>query len=84
LSKFSDFGLAAPIIEAVAAEGYTLPTPIQAQAIPQVLSGRDLCGIAQTGTGQDSRFRIADSPAPLQRTGTANSRHLPSARAQPH
>jgi len=58
LPKFSDFGLAAPILEAVAAEGYTLPTPIQAQAIPQVLRGRDLCGIAQTGTGKTAAFAL--------------------------
>jgi ATP-dependent RNA helicase RhlE len=58
LSKFSDFGLAAPILEAVAAEGYTLPTPIQTQAIPQALIGRDLCGIAQTGTGKTAAFAL--------------------------
>jgi ATP-dependent RNA helicase RhlE len=58
LYKFSDFGLAAPILEAVAAEGYTTPTPIQSQAIPQVLRGRDLCGIAQTGTGKTAAFAL--------------------------
>jgi ATP-dependent RNA helicase RhlE len=58
LSKFSDFELATPILEAVAAEGYTIPTPIQSQAIPQVLHGRDLCGIAQTGTGKTAAFAL--------------------------
>jgi ATP-dependent RNA helicase RhlE len=58
LSQFSDFGLASPILEAVAAEGYTIPTPIQLQAIPQVLRGRDLCGIAQTGTGKTAAFAL--------------------------
>jgi ATP-dependent RNA helicase RhlE len=58
LSSFSDFGLAAPILQAVAAEGYAIPTPIQSQAIPQVLSGRDLCGIAQTGTGKTAAFAL--------------------------
>jgi ATP-dependent RNA helicase RhlE len=58
LSTFSDFELAAPILEAVAAEGYTTPTPIQSQAIPQVLRGRDLCGIAQTGTGKTAAFAL--------------------------
>ena len=58
VSDFSDFGLAAPILEAVASEGYTTPTPIQAQAIPPVLSGRDLCGIAQTGTGKTAAFGL--------------------------
>ena len=58
MSKFSDFELATPILEAVAAEGYTIPTPIQSQAIPQVLHGRDLCGIAQTGTGKTAAFAL--------------------------
>jgi ATP-dependent RNA helicase RhlE len=58
LPRFSDFGLAPPILQAVAAEGYTVPTPIQSQAIPQVLRGRDLCGIAQTGTGKTAAFAL--------------------------
>jgi ATP-dependent RNA helicase RhlE len=58
LSQFTDFGLAQPILKALAAEGYTQPTPIQAQAIPFVLEGRDLCGIAQTGTGKTAAFAL--------------------------
>jgi ATP-dependent RNA helicase RhlE len=58
LSSFSDFGLASPILRALAAEGYTTPTPIQSQAIPNVLVGRDLCGIAQTGTGKTAAFAL--------------------------
>jgi ATP-dependent RNA helicase RhlE len=58
LSNFSDLGLSAPILAALAAEGYTAPTPIQTQAIPPVLSGRDLCGIAQTGTGKTAAFAL--------------------------
>jgi ATP-dependent RNA helicase RhlE len=58
LLSFSDFGLAAKILQAVATEGYTTPTPIQSQAIPIVLSGRDLCGIAQTGTGKTAAFAL--------------------------
>jgi ATP-dependent RNA helicase RhlE len=58
LPSFSDFGLSAPIRRALAAEGYTTPTPIQSQAIPQVLDGRDLCGIAQTGTGKTVAFAL--------------------------
>jgi ATP-dependent RNA helicase RhlE len=58
LPSFSDFGLASPILRALAAEGYTTPTPIQSQAIPQVLGGRDLCGIAQTGTGKTAAFAL--------------------------
>jgi ATP-dependent RNA helicase RhlE len=52
LRQFSDLGLSAPILGALAAEGYETPTPIQLRAIPLVLGGRDLCGIAQTGTGK--------------------------------
>jgi len=55
-TQFSDLGLAEPILRAVIAEGYTTPTPIQIQAIPAILSGRDLLGIAQTGTGKTAAF----------------------------
>ena len=58
LTKFSDLGLAAPLQQALAAKGYDKPTPIQAQAIPAVLEGRDLCGIAQTGTGKTAAFAL--------------------------
>jgi ATP-dependent RNA helicase RhlE len=56
--EFSQLGLIAPIARAVAAEGYTTPTPIQAQAIPHVLGGRDLLGLAQTGTGKTAAFAL--------------------------
>ncbi len=58
MPNFSDFGLASPILHALAAEGYSTPTPIQVQAIPKVLAGRDLCGIAQTGTGKTAAFAL--------------------------
>ena len=58
MPNFSDFGLAAPILQALAFEGYATPTPIQTQAIPKVLAGRDLCGIAQTGTGKTAAFAL--------------------------
>jgi ATP-dependent RNA helicase RhlE len=58
LSQFSELGLAAPIARALAEENYTTPTPIQAQAIPPVISGRDLVGIAQTGTGKTAAFAL--------------------------
>jgi ATP-dependent RNA helicase RhlE len=73
LSAFSNFGLSEPILRALASEGYTQPTPIQSQAIPQVMTGRDLCGIAQTGTGKTAAFalpildRLAKSPKGLAR-----------------
>jgi ATP-dependent RNA helicase RhlE len=56
--QFSELGLIAPLAQAVAAEGYVTPTPIQAQAIPHVLAGRDLLGLAQTGTGKTAAFAL--------------------------
>ncbi|HEX3363541.1 DEAD/DEAH box helicase [Phenylobacterium sp.] len=58
MTQFTDFGLAAPLLKALAGEGYTTPTPIQAQAIPGVMAGRDLQGIAQTGTGKTAAFAL--------------------------
>ena len=58
LSDFSSLGLAEPILRAVAETGYTVPTPIQAQAIPLVLAGRDLLAAAQTGTGKTAGFTL--------------------------
>ncbi|SDL89755.1 DEAD/DEAH box helicase [Kriegella aquimaris] len=55
---FKDLELAEPILKAVEAEGYTNPTPIQAQAIPILLRGKDLLGVAQTGTGKTAAFGI--------------------------
>jgi ATP-dependent RNA helicase RhlE len=58
LTAFSDLGLAAPLLEVLAAEQYDVPTPIQVQAIPHILAGRDLIGIAQTGTGKTAAFSL--------------------------
>jgi ATP-dependent RNA helicase RhlE len=58
LTHFLDLGLSPPILGALAAERYTTPTPIQIQAIPPALAGRDLCGIAQTGTGKTAAFAL--------------------------
>ncbi|MGQ0686912.1 DEAD/DEAH box helicase [Bradyrhizobium sp.] len=54
--SFSNLGLSDKVLAAVAAAGYTTPTPIQAQAIPHVLARRDVLGIAQTGTGKTAAF----------------------------
>ncbi len=54
--KFSDFALRPEIVQAVADAGYQTPTPIQEQAIPVMLAGHDLLGIAQTGTGKTAAF----------------------------
>jgi len=56
--QFAELGLIQPIAQAVAAEGYEKPTPIQASAIPHVLAGRDLLGLAQTGTGKTAAFAL--------------------------
>ncbi len=56
--KFDDLGLSEKVLRAVAASGYTEPTPIQAQAIPHALAGRDILGIAQTGTGKTAAFTL--------------------------
>ena len=58
MSQFADLGLAAPLLKALASENYVAPTPIQAQAIPHVMAGRDLLGIAQTGTGKTAAFAL--------------------------
>ncbi|KAB8043344.1 DEAD/DEAH box helicase [Janthinobacterium aquaticum] len=55
---FSDFGLAPEILRALTEQGYSKPTPIQAQAIPVVLQGRDVMGAAQTGTGKTAGFSL--------------------------
>ncbi len=54
--SFDQLGLSQPALQALAAKGYIVPTPIQRQAIPPILSGRDLLGIAQTGTGKTAAF----------------------------
>jgi len=58
MTTFSDLELIEPLQSAVAAEGYTTPTPIQAAAIPHLLAGRDVLGIAQTGTGKTAAFAL--------------------------
>ncbi|MGO8693002.1 MAG: DEAD/DEAH box helicase [Rectinemataceae bacterium] len=55
---FSSLGLVEPVLSAVKAEGYEIPTPIQAAAIPALLAGRDLLGCAQTGTGKTAAFAL--------------------------
>jgi ATP-dependent RNA helicase RhlE len=70
MSFFEELGLAEPILRALEAKGYTEPTPIQRQSIPALLEGRDLLGIAQTGTGKTAAFalpslhRLAANPIP--------------------
>jgi ATP-dependent RNA helicase RhlE len=56
--EFQDLKLSDPLLRAVRAEGYQEPTPIQVQAIPHVLAGKDLIGCAQTGTGKTAAFAL--------------------------
>ncbi len=67
---FADLALSAPLLRALAEAGYATPTPIQARSIPMLLDGRDVLGLAQTGTGKTAAFalpllhRLAASPRP--------------------
>ena len=56
--QFKSLEIIEPILKALHEEGYEIPTPIQAQAIPIVLQGTDLLGCAQTGTGKTAAFAI--------------------------
>ena len=58
MTTFNDLQLSEPLLRALAAEGYEQPTPIQAQSIPSLLEGKDLLGIAQTGTGKTAAFAL--------------------------
>ena len=74
---FSTLGLSEPLLRAVSEQGYTIPTPIQLQAIPAVLSGQDLMAAAQTGTGKTAGFTL---PL-LQRLSSGNKVQANSIRA---
>ncbi len=73
MTNFTDLGLVEPLLRALTAEGYTTPTPIQAQAIPHVAAGRDLLGIAQTGTGKTAAFAL-----PILEHLAANRKRAPA------
>lgn len=74
-ATFDQFGLAPEILRAVTEQGYTTPTPIQAQAIPVVLAGRDVMGAAQTGTGKTASFSL---PIIQRLLATANTSASPA------
>ncbi len=67
---FKDLKLIEPLLNAVSKQGYTAPTPIQEQAIPHILQGKDLIGIAQTGTGKTAAFVL-----PLLQIMSQSPRH---------
>jgi len=68
--SFQSLGLSQPVLQALASKNYSEPTPIQRDAIPTVLSGRDLLGIAQTGTGKTAAFMLPS----IDRLAAANRR----------
>lgn len=74
--EFADLKLAEPILRAVREEGYTIPTPIQQGAIPLIMTGRDLLGCAQTGTGKTAAFAL-----PILHRLTTDARHATAAGA---
>ncbi|MFT9398581.1 DEAD/DEAH box helicase [Acetobacter sp.] len=74
---FADLSLTPPLLQALAEEGYTHPTPIQAQSIPFLLEGRDLLGMAQTGTGKSAAFSL-----PLLHRLSVNRRPAPKGGAR--
>ncbi|MEQ7874111.1 DEAD/DEAH box helicase [Sphingomonas sp. ASV193] len=74
MTQFTDLGLSRPLLAALASKNYTTPTPIQAQAIPPILAGRDLMGLAQTGTGKTAAFML---PSLDRLVAASNSRPLP-------
>ena len=77
MPTFSELGLIPELLRAVADQGYTEPTPIQAQAIPLILEGRDLMGGAQTGTGKTAGFTLPmlQRLAPHANTSASPARH---------
>ena len=58
MSNFESLGLSEQLLKSVKKEGYTVPTPVQEQAIPLLLKGRDVLGVAQTGTGKTAAFAL--------------------------
>lgn len=74
-TTFADLALAPTLLRALAEEGFTSPTPIQAHSIPMLLEGSDLLGLAQTGTGKTAAFalpllhRLAMAPRPAPKRG---------------
>ncbi|NQU61724.1 MAG: DEAD/DEAH box helicase, partial [Rhodospirillales bacterium] len=74
MTNFAGLELAQPILRAVGEEGYTTLTPIQAKAIPPLLEGRDLLGVAQTGTGKTAAFALPLLHQLAKNPGKAQSR----------
>ena len=76
-TTFAEIGLHPLLLQAVIDTGYTIPTPIQAQAIPFIMEGRDVMGAAQTGTGKTAAFTlpILHRLMPVANTSASPARH---------
>jgi ATP-dependent RNA helicase RhlE len=79
---FSALGLSAPLLKAIGEQSFTQPTPVQQQAIPAILQGKDILGISKTGSGKTAGYVLPTGivPAPGRkerqaRAGTGNSAH---------
>ncbi|MBL6884025.1 MAG: DEAD/DEAH box helicase [Candidatus Thalassarchaeum sp.] len=75
MKNFESLGLSEKLLEAVESEGYTTPTPVQEQSIPPLLAGRDVLGVAQTGTGKTAAFALPVLQI-MSRTKTQGKRHI--------
>lgn len=74
--QFSSFGLSSPILKAIAEQKYTTPYPIQKEAIPATLSGKDILGIAQTGSGKTASFVLPILEQHQRQTTPSKNRHV--------
>ena len=77
--SFADLGLRPELLDALRSRGYERPTPIQARSVPHLLEGRDLLGVAQTGTGKTAAFALPHARTPERLMTPASS----EARARP-
>ena len=75
MNNFEALGLSKKLLEAIESEGYTTPTPVQEQSIPPLLAGRDVLGVAQTGTGKTAAFALPVLQI-MSRTKTQGKRHI--------
>lgn len=75
MSNFESLGLSKELLLAVSSEGYTSPTPVQVQSIPPLLAGRDVLGVAQTGTGKTAAFALPVLQA-MSRSKPNGKRHI--------
>ena len=83
LNSFTTLGLAEPLLRALDKARYIQPTPIQTTAIPHLLAGRDLLGVAQTGTGKTAAFVPAHAATPGRQARPATSLRHPSPNPRP-